>query len=195
MASVTFDAGEHKYYVGSRELPSVTQILKSVGMYEAFYSKEEHRLRGQAVHTACRLICEGRYREEGTHRVVVPFARACQRFIEATGYKQIAAEVPMGSVALGYAGTADGWGMVGDQIWLVDFKSGNPPALAGAQLAAYELLLAEQGVAVGSRKIVHLSDDERFRVLSFDETRWKSVWRSALNVYNIRKEFNLLPKG
>lgn len=195
---VVFDEIEHRYSVGARELPSVTQILKATGLYEARYAKDEHRQRGEAVHRACDLACEGRYREEGTHAVVIPYIRAFQKFLRDTGFKKMGGEVPMGSVALGYAGRPDAWGLVGDRMVLCDFKSGTTPSGVGLQLAAYALLMKEQDaqnrILVDSLRVVQLGDDERYKVMAFDEPKWKNGWRAVLSTYLLRKELGKLPK-
>jgi hypothetical protein len=202
MSTLTFDALTHTYAVGSRELPSVTKILRACSLYSSFYAKEEDRQRGEAVHHACRLICEGRYREEGTHARVIPYARAFQKFVSRSGYRHLGAERPMASLRLNFAGTPDLWGTAGDpsssHIWLLDLKSGTLPQSVGIQLAAYKMLMADQPVQervlVTQLRAINLSDDESYGVSAYDEPRWEAVWRSCLTVYQCRKDFNLLPK-
>jgi hypothetical protein len=206
MASLVFNPDDHSYSIGSRELPSVTQILKATGLYVSFYAKEEHRQRGEAVHHACRLICEGRYTEEGTHEIVRPFARAFSKFVSRTGYRMMGAERPMASLRLGFAGTPDNWGLVGNSMWLIDVKTGSLPAAVPVQLAAYRMLMAAQPMgdlwpasAVVSplglhARAVQLCDDESYNISAYDESRWESIWKSCLTVYQARKEFNLLSK-
>lgn len=49
-----YDAENHRYYVGKREVPGLTTLLSQAGCFsaEAYYT-EEGRLRGRVVHAAC----------------------------------------------------------------------------------------------------------------------------------------------
>lgn len=196
---VEFRESTHQYYTGTgRELPSVTKILGMLGIYKSWYATEDHRFRGQAVHTACRLINTGQYSEAGTHPKIVPYARAFQQFVLETGYKSIGGEEPMGSAELGYAGTPDDWGWVGDELWLIDLKSGVAPGLVGLQLAAYRKLMqsAYPNLVISKMRALQLEKDGRMKVKPLfpdSNAHWGSLWQSCFNVYQIRKEHGLLP--
>lgn len=198
--AVGFDPVSHKYSLGRREYPSVTQILKAAGLVSAWYKQGDAQVRGDAVHKAFRLICEGRYVEEGTHPTIVPFARGIQDFVAKTGYKSLAPPEPLRlvSVKMGYAGTPDDWGVVKTgQVWLVDAKSGqNAPAMVGAQLTAYKFLLLERfpSLHIDSLRCVHVDASGKCVWPAYDELRWESAWRSALNIFNLRKDYGLLGK-
>jgi hypothetical protein len=196
-----FNEQDHSYTVGRREYPSVTRVMKAAGLISKWYQQGEAQLRGDAVHKAFRLICEGRYKEDGTHPAIVPFARGLQGFVEKMEYKTLAPPEPLHlvSVKMGYAGTPDDWGVVKTgEIWLPDVKSGaNLPATVGVQLVAYKRLLREKypDLDIKSLRCVHIDAAGKCVWPSYDEPRWESAWVSALSLYNLRKEHNLLGKG
>lgn len=201
LTPVDFNADEHKYYVGTRELRSVTKVLAAVGLSNMWWADEEDRLRGQAVHQACRLIVRGLWSEEGKHPVVIPYTRAAQRFVREKNYRSLGGEIPLGNVRLGYAGTPDDWGMAmdrdtgEDKLRLVDFKSGGMPKTIGIQMAAYDKLLqVELGIVVESRWGVQLFADETYKIHPYDQTRWPGAWQSCLNVVNLQAEMGMIPK-
>lgn len=197
-----FDSGAHKYYVGLRELPSVTTVMQAVGVYVPWYAKEIHRQRGEAVHKACRLMATDRYTEEGTSPILIPFVRAYAKFIADYRYVSSGGEQPMASTKMGFAGMPDDWGVSATRCFcgvadcpgrcLLDIKSGTAPKAVGIQLAAYKAILREDGVIIDHCIAVELSNDETYRAFRCDEARWPSAWQSCLNVYNLRKEFKTI---
>jgi len=174
------------------------------GLYDFRWCSDDDRLRGQAVHHACRLVNRGVYAEQGTHPKLIPYVRAYQKFVKATGYRSLGGEVPMGNTRLGFAGTPDDWGMVGPETWVIDTKSGSLPPMVGVQLAAYKALLEcphdgselrkEQRGIISSCVCVQLGVDEEFHVQRFDEREWAVAWQSALNLFNLKSRHGLLPK-
>ena len=50
------DHGQHEYQIDSRDVPSATQVLGSEGLTSFEFCKEEHRLRGTAVHRIAQIL-------------------------------------------------------------------------------------------------------------------------------------------
>lgn len=213
MADLRFDSIDHAYWHGARRLASVTEILSAVGLtknLDFLQLDDSYRHKGAAVHSACRLVDEGRLDAEGTHADILPYAEAYAAFKRDTGFVGHAWEVPMADVKLGIAGTLDALGEAGGQTWLLDFKTGTCPPTVGAQLAGYEHLLTN-GEVIGEdefgimkrtpdapgwylplhRKSLNLVGT-KYVLKSHDEPRWPTIWRAAVTLYNARKEYGLL---
>jgi hypothetical protein len=217
---LSFDPLLHEYHASGRLLPSVTTIMRATGLVNGWSIKEDpqYRMRGQAAHEAARLIDTGEYSEEGTHELIRPYARQYRQFVSDIGFIAHGWEISMAHITLGFAGTFDivGLDKNGD-VLLIDVKTGSSmPQLVGVQLAAYEQLIIEGADIPKSdepqlrnwasklirdhpktklrKRCLHLpgGDVSRGVLKSFDEPRWSSIWRGALNVYNARKEAGLL---
>lgn len=212
--TLSFDPETHEYRHGERRLASVTGILREVGLYDAHrFSKPQDRQRGEAVHLACRLIDAGTYDPASTHELIRPFAEQYQRFLDSTGFRALAWEVPMADVDLGVAGTWDTLGIGNvDELWLVDVKSGTVPNLVGVQLAGYEMLIRRgklicpdpdiQKVIEDSRNL-HIrrkslnlaTNNGRERLRSHDERTWDQVWQAAVTIYNTKLKYGKESNG
>ncbi len=215
--AITFDAPTHVYRADGRVLTSVTTILKAVGLYDTHeFTDPKHRMMGSAVHKICQLIDSGRYDEEATHEEIRPFGRAYQKFVADTGFKGLFWEQGFGDPTLGVGGTFDVIGQVDGEFWMLDFKKGNVPDLVPVQLAAYESLLAT-AVPINAYLIDHAPakwnikdwthrtshkkkalrlEAGRYTLLSrtkrdvpYDDPRWKQVWRAAVTMYQVRREY------
>jgi hypothetical protein len=220
MSALSFDVEKHKYFYGDRQLASVTKILEAVGLLKSgpWFNDPSHRQRGTAVHLACSLIDAGEYDEAGTHPLILPYARQYAAFRADTGFRGMQWEASFAHLDLGFAGTLDVAGLERDrELWLVDIKTGQMPLAASVapQLAGYEDLVcngwtiprpdsdrnswlieyrrANPKVKIRRKCLCLPGGDAPKGVLrSFDEPRWIAVWRSAVTIYNIRKEHGLL---
>ncbi len=212
--TITFSEAGHEYRADGRLLTSVTTILKAVGLYDSHqYTDPKHKHIGSAVHRVCQLIDTGRYDVAATHEEIRPFGLAYQRFAADTGFKGLFWEQGFGDPIMGVAGTFDTIGQVDGEFWMLDFKKGNVPDLVPVQLAAYESLVAAavpinafSGDVQGwthrtshKKKALRLEASGKYTLLSrtkrdvpYDDPRWKQVWRSAITMYQVRKEYGRL---
>ena len=205
-----FDPKEHAYYADDRRLPSVTEILSKTGLYKdlSFLNLgPQHLQKGSAVHHACRLVDQDRLDESGTHPDILPYAQAYAEFKRMTGFVGRAWEVPMIDARSGYAGTLDVLGSVGDDTWLVDFKTGVLDPGVAEQLVAYEQLLrngvvlwdsisdtdtdwlqnfVDEQPVISRRQSLSLQKNGRFTLKDHTTPSSVVLWRSALNIYTER---------
>lgn len=140
---LVFDAEQHRYTVGERELPSVTRILQDTGL--ADFSKpwftDEVRERGQFVHAAIALDNEGALDEDALDPVLVPYVDGWRRYLSESGATVEHYEQPVCDRAAGYAGTLDAIVLEPKQVGptrrtLLDIKPALYPSV-GPQTAAY----------------------------------------------------------
>ena len=88
-----FDESEHKYYIGEMEVPSVTSILKDVGLIkDNGYYTEASRIRGKAIHAAIELHLKNNLDRDSLDPRILPYLDGFERFEEDTHFKTIAIE-------------------------------------------------------------------------------------------------------
>ncbi len=225
----TFDPIYHRYSTGDRVVPSVTEILRAVSLYGSFqFAEDVHRWRGTAVHQFCAIADFGGTPVLGAvapqfkqvaDDIVNGYGAAFMRFKERTKWQGRIWEMPAVHGLLGYGGCFDSVGEMGDDVVLLDLKSGSMPSLVPAQLAMYWLLITE-GTPVDEehpgldwlrevvksgrpvkRMALQLSKDGKDTLFSetskgdsFSSPVWLSVARSAINLYNIRAKYGTLDK-
>lgn len=144
MSNLQFDSVSHTYILDGTVLPSVTHICRFLAYdYKSDrpWLAAEAARRGTAIHEACALIDYGEEPEETAE--IAGYLRAYRRFLADYRPEWKGIECPLGSLALGYAGTPDRFGVIAGRRVLVDIKTGrlHVPAVS-AQLWGYETLLA-----------------------------------------------------
>ena len=138
----TFDPAKHEYRLGGRLLPSVGQVLKGMGLIHE--GSEEAMRRGKAIHTAIALLARGRLDWSTVSDAILPYLTAYETFAGHAKFRPSRIEEPMYHMVYDFAGTPDLIGMVGDELWIVEVKSGQKEAWHELQTGAY-LLLVESG--------------------------------------------------
>lgn len=197
MLEVTFEESSHSYADrNGSSLPSVTRIIKEVFQTGSFGHSDDARMRGEAVHRACQLISEGRFKPEQAHSTIEPYAQAWARYVSECGFKSEFWEQPLAS-AYGFAGKPDTFGrLAGGHRAVLDCKSGSRPVWVLLQLAAYEMLIQENFPDVGplKKRAVQLLSDGTYKVhtgvtvpghgfVQFDDPRCRDWFVSALNIH------------
>lgn len=233
MPRLEFDNNEHIYRMDGRRVPSVTGIMRISQLVSSFsFDDPIHAFRGHAVHHGAALIDQGQ--EDVWFGVSGPLANdpeyvkvandintgylpAYRAFKKRTGFQGHTYEVGLIHPTLRYAGTFDACGECGDDIWLIDLKSGVLPELVPVQLAAYQRLILEglpidpdhaglewlrESVKSGRkihRKAVRLQKDgtdtlfsETSKGTSYDDRKFDNAWVAAISLYNVRAEYNFL---
>lgn len=139
-AELFFDEAAHRYTVNGRTIPSVTQIISAVGLYEFdFVSRETLRIaaeRGRIVHTYIEWYERGVLDFDSLDPELEGYLRSyilCKRHHSIPDPDQI--EQRVYSDRYGYAGTLDQ--RFGD--WINDHKTGSRDPVHGIQLSAYWL--------------------------------------------------------
>lgn len=152
---LVFDGATHRYTFGGLALPSVTHILKRVGVSRRWDDipreiLEAKRLLGQAVHVAAHYYDEGTLDPQTLDPRVEPYLQAWIDFRDRTGFTPALLETPLQHPGLLIAGTIDRAGYFAKfadadpaDLHTVDLKCGDPED-AGArwQTAAYAELLS-----------------------------------------------------
>lgn len=189
MQSLTFDPEKHEYHKGGKRLPSVTEILRAVGLVGMEWVTEEALARGSAVHEAIRFFVEGDLDESSLHPTIAPYVAAFKRFMAESGF--VAHEAEKHVSARTYAGTLDLLGEFSDGPAVIEVKTGTVPPWAALQVAAYaDCLIA----AHTKRFILNLKDNGRPKLIPCTESTDFGKWQACLAVYGLLRDYGRLPK-
>jgi hypothetical protein len=136
---IRYDEAAEAYFDGDRPIIRVTHVLDVLEPPSDFYT-DEHRTRGQAVHSACQILGEGDCIAPGT------LDPRLDGYITAFNLWRLqmqpiilATETLVYDEVLGYAGRRDALVQLpGSQLaYVTDYKSGAPQRRVGPQTAAY----------------------------------------------------------
>ena len=186
-SALIFDEAAHTYTVEGVVLPSVTQVLQDVGVIDyGFIPREERERylqRGRAVHLATELDDAGELEEESVVPAIAGFLAAWRRFRSESGFVPELIEYRSYNPSLGYAGTLDRSGKIGQSLYLLDIKTGHSPWWVAIQLAAYCYFFNRP--LLYRRIAVEVHDDGTYKVSEFQSSKTRQdfdVFTAALMV-------------
>jgi hypothetical protein len=166
----TFDEDSHTYWLNGLRLPSVTQVIDSLGLVSGkqFYGPEDAQ-RGQAVHAITQLIDENDLDESSIDPALAGYAASYDRFRRETDWLPYLNECRLFSRQWKFAGTIDRYGVLNGKTVLLDIKSGPYHRWHDIQLGGYEIMLLENKKDLGveppeSRLILQLKRDGTYRI-------------------------------
>lgn len=192
MANLTFDPETHTYHLGGQRLPSVTQILRSIGIIDMRWATEHALERGTAVHQAIQFLLEDDLDESSVSTEIAPYVAAFKQFMHEMNFEYEAAEIQVYSSSYRYAGRIDIAGKAGKDFAIVEMKSGKAPAWARLQLAAYAMCF--DGV-LPKRLLLELRKDGQYRLTDCMQPNDLALWMSCLAVYGFRRDSGTLNGG
>jgi len=83
MDDLIFQEKGHKYFYKGKEVPSVSAVIKAVGLGRNYESVDPfYRDRGIAVHKAIQLYLKGTLDEDSLDPVIVPYFKQAKEWIE-----------------------------------------------------------------------------------------------------------------
>lgn len=177
-----FEPEAHKYFWNDKEVPSVSQILKGIGITRDYEKVDEfYRLRGTYVHQAVQFHVKRTLDEDTLDQEnVLPYLKAFKKFESEKGYKVSASEVPLYSEQYGFAGTLDQLGSFDyGEEGITELKATeNSDKAADLQVCGYAQLYFENfGKWPFFRMVLELHGDETSTPIYYktDPTIWDSV--------------------
>jgi len=182
---VKLDRSTHTY---TPNLPSVTGILKAVGLIDTAFFTEEGRERGTAVHLACEYLDQGDLDESTIDPQIVGYLDAYKKFKAASGWQFEWIEVPVTDKAHTYAGMFDR-ALSSRPRKLLDIKTGAHQPWHSVQSAAYVNCMDDPFSY--SRYGLYLQKDGKFSIREFPKAEYMSdlaIFQSALNIYYWREK-------
>lgn len=182
---LTFNPEGHLYFWDGKVVPSVSEILKKIGITRDYVGVDDfYRQRGTYVHQAVVFHVEHSLDEESVDENVTPYLRAFQKYESREGYCVRKTEVPLYSQKYGFAGTLDHLAEFKDSRFpgegIADLKATEKfDKAADLQLCAYAVLYHENfGKWPAFRLVLELHGDETARPVFFDadpEILWQAV--------------------
>lgn len=174
LGPLLFRPEDHTYWLGERQLPAVTAVLKDLDADAyRFVSDEDMKAAadlGTAVHIACDLDDKNDLDEESLDPQIVPYLAAYRRFKAEMGFVVTETEQKVHHPALLYAGTLDKIGYFAEApkiTELIDLKTTSKIMRAvGPQLWAYSEALKAMfpGMVIHNRRALQLRDDGTYRL-------------------------------
>lgn len=193
MSALHFDESAHRYTLGNRVLPSVTQITSTIAPLfgisrEVLEAKADL---GTAVHLAAQFYDEGDLDADSLPEAVGPYLRAYARFLDEARPTWTHIESRVCAPELGYAGTLDRVGFLPGlrgvkpaALCLVDLKATYRIApVYGVQTALYARAFDGD---VKHRFALQLKPDGTYRLEEFRDPSDLSVGLAALTLMNWR---------
>lgn len=157
-------------------LPSVTQILKAVGLAPDYSCVPRHllehaRQRGTALHAAIQLYHEGDLDEDALHPEVASGVSAYRKFLAESGFQFERSEFEVISERWRYVGHPDLLGRLNGGLVLLDLKYMEqvPIQAATYQLTLYQLAFSEQeseSPPISACYVLQLKRDGTYRLHS-----------------------------
>ena len=197
-----FEAAVHAFTWRGQPVPSVTQVLRDMGLASSWFKDDPmYRERGAAVHLACQYIDDGTFDESETHPELLGYTKGYQRFLADSGFVSQRSEVAAYSPGLKVAGITDKVGESNHRTWLLDLKSGkSAPKGVELQLGLYRLILGN-GITMNGEEIsmkfdavkcLHLPGDNSYSLIDASDARWMNYAQSAVGLWGLRKTWGLL---
>jgi hypothetical protein len=180
--ALRFDEAAHRYFLGDRELLSVTTILKMAGLLDPRHYTDLALERGSLAHRALEWFDQGDLDEDDLDQRLVPYLMAWKRFLAETGFVVGETERRIASGARGVAGTVDRTGLLSGQAAILDLKTGGRERWHELQTGAYASLIREaDGTPYHklTRGCVYLSADGRYRLELHENRHDMAVFDAA----------------
>lgn len=190
---IQFDPAAHTYRVDGRPVPSVTQIIKRLGMISDRYTAEA-ALRGSYVAEATEYDDAGELDYDALDPQLRPYVDAWRAFRSESKAKIVAVECLVARMLppQWYAGRLDRILKIetsdkakGD-AWLIDIKTGEQQRWHELQVSAYAMCFSERM----RRGLVYLRNDGTYKLREVTDTDANLAWSACLALYAFLEKTN-----
>lgn len=191
---LTFDEVPHLYKLNGSPVPSVTTIMEPLSRSEyrgvSKSTLETAADKGTAVHNAIENFLK--FEIEDIDPDYKGYFDAFVDWHKAHDIVVLGSECRVYHKIMRYAGTIDLIAVIDGKVTLVDFKTTYKllEKNCSVQLEAYAKALESHGVAIESKKILHLRKDGTFEYIDFpvsDSEKWR-VFGALKCVYDYIKK-------
>jgi hypothetical protein len=203
--ALLFDDARHEYFLDGRPLPSVTGVLHASGLIDLSqippFILDRARTRGSAVHQLLHYLNESDLDWGSVDPDYRGYIDAWIAYREQLGLRVLLCEHRIASRRHRVAGTLDLLGIIADEGWLIDYKTGDPDDVSadfqtGAYLgmafewAADDSRLAEalQLYPRWRRAAVRLRKNGTFQVTEYTDARDYARFHTLVAAWHIRHE-------
>jgi CRISPR/Cas system-associated exonuclease Cas4 (RecB family) len=181
--ALTFKPESHQYLLDGVELPSVTNILKEVGLIDTRFMTEGSADIGKRRHKLVQLMDEGSLDWGSVLPEDLPYAQAWALFREEHEFEVDSAEVIAYQEIYRFAGTIDRIGKYKGEPAIIDIKTGQRQKWHVLQLLFYAMLVSYDGDKQPRLFDVYLKDNSTYKVVEVPYTDL-GVAQAVLRVYN-----------
>lgn len=184
---LSFDKQAHVYKWGDKVIPSVTQILKGVGIIEDKFYTDDAREKGTYVHAVLEMIDRNPDKRIDYDESVSGYVKAWGDFKRDNVDEILEIEKPMFFDDYLFAGTLDRivkLKNVGNAV--IDIKTGASQRWHELQTAGYELLAFDKQTT--PRACVYLSEDGRYQIKRHQFMSDFRVFMSAVSIFKWKGE-------
>ena len=144
MGLLTFDQTVHGYKHDGEFIPSVTQVIREMGLLGDFVPEQFYLDRGTAVHLACEYLDRNCLDWDSVDELIKPRVEAYQKFKEDYKFIPTMIEEPVHSHALNVACTPDRVGCLGVLSSVIELKNGGRQKWHRLQLSIQEICIIEE---------------------------------------------------
>ncbi len=189
-----FDEARHWYTYDGLPLVSVTTVLREMGIVVMSPDIPPHvlefaRQRGKAVHKAIEHHHGGTLDLATVDPRFTGYLDGYLSFLSQSGFQPAGFEKSLAHARLGFAGRPDVWGDLNGVPTVIDVKvTASVKPEVGIQLAAYRLLLTENGVPTTNRAVVQLIKDGSWKLHPMKDPGDEHEFKSALYCFQRRKK-------
>lgn len=189
-----FDQESHTYWLDGVQIDGVTSMLKDMEDLSSIPTEILARKAalGTAVHYATELDDQGLLDEDTVHEEVRGYLEGWRLFKREHKVELISIEQKLAHRRMRYAGTVDRVMKVDGErgVWDIKTRLQIPPAV-GVQLAAYNELVRENGIADRRHKLenraIQLKPDGTYQIHRFNHEEHYAAWIALLTLRNWRK--------
>ncbi len=183
----------HRYWTpDGREVIGVSRALKTAGLIDDRWFREQDTIRGTAVHQALEVM-DGTTDNDPPRVVVNPdyhgYIYAYQKFTKECDLGPVVFnEQAFADPTLGFAGTVDRVRYVGSTLACIDIKTGLPLAWHRIQLAAYcHLVKLATHHAIVKRWGLYLRQDGSYSFIPYSDRADWDVFRACLLISQFQR--------
>ena len=179
-----YDGQKHLYLLGSRTLPSVTQIVSSAYGIQ-HYADDFYLHKGSMLHKAISLYLKGVLDEKTVDERLKGKLEGAKKAVKELSLVPKVIETPMYHKVLMCAGTPD---MLTKDYILVDWKSSASPLTSPPQLGGYAEILENNGFKAKTCYEITLSDAGTYKAEPYEIRRCKRLFNAGLTVFNHKQK-------
>lgn len=183
---------DHVYWLDGVSYPSVTTVLKEVGLVNSDWYAPTGTTRGTAVHEMTELIDQWVLESHHAEEELRGYLQAYETFLSDFKPTWHSREVSFVNPEDGVGGTVDCVGTLGtgdpdESLWVIDIKTGSHERHHGVQLEAYR-----RGLGLEAKKaILLLKKTGKYSFFTKHKTIgdfnndgiWERLWLGALGIH------------